>query len=63
MAHPTSQGLKQESGALTTLAQTYLPKLEPRGVTSQSLTEYNGRVKTMEDKIAAPGWHDKEKRK
>jgi hypothetical protein len=59
MAHPTSQGLKQESGPLTTLAQTYLPTLEPRGVTSQSLTDYNGLVKTMEDKIAASGGGNK----
>jgi len=61
MAHPTSQGLKQESGPLTSLAQTYLPQLEPRGVTSPVITDYNGRVKTMEDKIAASGGETSDK--
>jgi hypothetical protein len=61
MAHATSQGLKQESGPLTIVAQTYLPQIEPRGVTSQSLTDYNGLVKTMEDKIAASGGETSDK--
>ncbi len=53
MPHPTSQGLSQEEGALSPLAQSHLPDLEKRGVTADYLTGYAAKTEIMEDTVAA----------
>jgi len=51
MAHPTSQGLVQEQGALCILATSHLPELQKRGVTTAFLADYSAKLKAMQDAV------------
>lgn len=55
MPHPTSQGLAQEQGALSILAQSHIHDLEKRSVTAELLAKYAAQTKTMVDTVAATG--------
>ncbi len=55
MAHATSQGLVQESGALCIVAESHLSDLEKRHVDAAKIAEYKLHAKSMLLAVAAAG--------
>ena len=62
MAHATSQGLSQETGALSALAISRITDLQKRGVTAEFVSKYRSLTTTMEDTIVSSSGKNSDKK-